>query len=267
MHGAGRLPLRPRCSIARRALLLFCFSLALLGASPGVTQEISGAEYITPTRAYPHGALGDELEWAAVRITVSRQTRNGDRIISGHLNLTYDIGAPREMVFEDIAPRLWDIDGDGSPEVVVVLSHQNFGAQLAVIAYRGGEFNYLAATPLIGTRFRWLAPVGAADLDGDGHVEVAFILTPHLSKTLQIWRYRDGAFRLVAHKAGLTNHRIGWNHIPGGLRDCGGAVELITANADWSRIVASRLESGSIQSREVAAYTGPESLNAALDCS
>ncbi len=170
------------------------------------------------------------------------------------------------MVFEDTTPRLWDIDGDGRPEVVTVLSHQKYGAQLAVIAYREGAFRYIATTPLIGQRFRWLAPVGAGDLDGDGYIEVAFVHTPHLSKTLHIWRYRDGDFSPVARKSGLTNHQIGWDHIPGGLRNCNGFPELVTANGDWSRVVASRLLNDEIKTRDVANYTGPGSLNSALNC-
>ncbi len=244
-----------------------CLWLALLSSHQVVAQTIIAADYTTPTTSYPHGALGDDIEWSTLRLTVSRQRGSDTTLFKGHLNLTYDINAPVDMVFEDTKPRLWDVDGDAKPEVVTVLSHQKFGAQLAVIAYRDGKFNYIASTPLIGQRFRWLAPVGAGDLDGDGHIEIAFVHTPHLSKTLHIWRYRDGDFSAVAQKSGLTNHKIGWDHIPGGLRDCGDVPELVTANADWSRIVASRLEGGAIRTRDVAAYSGPESLNAALTCS
>ena len=108
--------------------------------------------------------------------------------------------------------------------------------------------------------------MGAGDLDGDGYIEVAFVHTPHLSKTLHIWRYRDGNFSPVARKSGLTNHQIGWNHIPGGLRNCNGFSELVTANGDWSRVVASRLLNDEIKTRDIAGYTGPGSLNSALNC-
>lgn len=240
--------------------------LALLVAHPVAAQEISAARYVSPTLAYPHGALGDEAEWAGLRITVSRRKGAESALFQRQLDLTYEIAAPARTVFEDTEPRLWDIDGDGAPEVVVVMSHQERGAQLAVLGYRDGAFSYIAATPPIGQRFRWLAPVGAGDLDGDGHVELAYVQTPHLSKTLRIWRYRDGDFEPVARRTGLTNHRIGWDHIPGGLRECAGRPELITANADWTRIMASSLENGAIKTREIAPYRGPESLNAQLDC-
>jgi hypothetical protein len=46
----------------------------------------------------------------------------------------------------------------------------------------------LASTPWIGQRFRWLAPVAAADLDGDGAMELAYVDRPHLARTLRVWR-------------------------------------------------------------------------------
>lgn len=238
----------------------------LPGANPAAAQVITAARYVSQTDEYPHGALGDDIEWGAVQITISRQAGSEGGLFHGRADLTYEIKAPANMVFEDTSPRLWDVDGDELPEVVTVLSHRDFGAQLAVIGYRDGSFSYIAATPVIGTRFRWLAPVGAADLDGDGHIELAYVLTPHLSKTLHVWRYRDGEFNLVAQQPGLTNHKIGWDHIPGGIRDCGDVAEIVTANADWSRIVASTFSDGMIRTRDIAAYSGPDSLNAALNC-
>ncbi len=247
-------------------MLALCCWLPLLGASSAVAQSVAEARYVSPTDVYPHGALGDDLEWGAVEITVSRRKGEEGDLVSGHVDLTYRIKAPANAVFEDTMPRLWDVDGDGHPEVVVVISHQDHGAQLAVIGYDGDAFRYIATTPTIGTRFRWLAPVGAADLDGDGHVEVAFVLTPHLSKTLHIWRYRDGDFRRVAQQNGLTNHKIGWDYIPGGLRVCDGMPELVTANADWTRVMAITFQDGMIRTREIGTYTGPADLNRALDC-
>ena len=43
-----------------------------------------------------------------------------------------------------------------------------------------------AATPFIGTPRRWLAPVGVADLDGDGRAEIAYVETPHRDKVLML---------------------------------------------------------------------------------
>ena len=108
---------------------------------------------------------------------------------------------------------------------------------------RGGR---ITATPAIGQAFRWLAPLGAADLDGDGRVEIAYVDRPHLAKTLRIWRYDPTARTLneVAQAPGVSNHRIGWAHIPGGLRNCGTGPEMILADADWQSILALRLTKG-----------------------
>lgn len=266
MNGARRLLLRRLQRFARRAVLSsFCW-LPLLVASAAVAQTITGARYVSSTDIYPHGALGDDLEWGAVEIKVSRQKGEEGGLVSGDVDLTYRIEAPDNSVFEDTEPRLWDIDGDGLPEVVVVISHQDRGARLAVIGYDGDDFRYIAMTPAIGTRFRWLAPIGAADLDGDGRIEIAYIDRPHLAKTLRVWRFAQGELRQVAERPGLTNHKIGWDHIPGGVRNCGGVVEIITANADWTHVMASRFANGVISSRKIARYTGLADLNAALDC-
>ena len=70
----------------------------------------------------------------------------------------------------------------------------------------------------------------------------------------------------MAELAGLSNHRIGESDIGGGLRDCGGVPELITASGDWSRVVATRLEAGRLVSRDVGPHGGRADLTAALTC-
>lgn len=171
-------------------------------------------------------------------------------------------------VFEDIAPRLVDVTGDGVPEVIVVRSHLQHGAQLVIYAQRTdpAQLQILAATPYIGTRFRWLAPVGAADFDGDGHVEVAFVDRPHLARLLRVWRYTGESFHEIARIDGLTNHRIGEDFISGGVRDCGEGPEIIVMDADWTWIMAARLTQDQIVASRITPFEGPESVAAALDC-
>lgn len=217
------------------------------------------AYYAQPTTRYAHGVLGDAVEAGELVVdnTVSANAC-GDRIV-----------LPPDLVFEDVAPRLVDLDGDDWPEIIVVVSQQNQGAQLAVYGYAPGDYATLhkrAATPHIGTRNRWLAPIGAADLDGDGYVEIAYIDRPHLAKTLRIWRFKDGALEPVAHHQGLTNHRIGERDIGGGIRDCGDGPEMITASGDWRRVIASRLTDGEITVEDLGPHNGRASLNAALAC-
>ncbi len=78
-------------------------------AAPVEAQQIVGAEYADPTGRYPHGILGDALEWGTLVLSLS----DGRRL---------RLVLPGSRVFEDVAPRLNDVDGDGDMEAVVVES-------------------------------------------------------------------------------------------------------------------------------------------------
>lgn len=211
------------------------------------------------TTRYAHAVLGDGIE--ATRLMVSSPTStHGCGVLIARLDADH--------VFEDLAPRLHDLDGDGAPEVIVVRTHVDRGAQLAIYGDAGdGEtLRLIAATPYIGQTRRWLAPVGVADLDGDGAMEIAYIDRPHLAKTLRIWRYDAGTLREVAAASGLTNHRIGEDFISGGIRDCGAGPQIVTADADWRRVVLTTLaRDGSLSARAVADFT-PQAMANVLSC-
>lgn len=220
-----------------------------LCASPGVAQDlVLGASFAEPTLRYDHGILGDAVEYGLLQI----ETAAG----------AYDFRQPETRVFEDIAPRLWDVDGDGDAEVVVVDTDLTKGARLAIFDQTG----LLAASDFIGRTHRWLAPVGAADLDADGRVEIALIDRPHLARVLRLMRLEQGALVEVASLDGLTNHRIGDGFISGGLRDCGDGVEVIVANAEWTSVMAVRFAQGVLTARPIAAFEGPADMRDALAC-
>lgn len=223
--------------------------LAALSAAPARAQVVTGADYGDPTRRYAHGILGDAVEWGSLEM----------RLDDGR---TARIVLPPERVFEDVAPRLADLDGDGAPEVIAVETDIARGARLSVY----GPGGLIATTPYIGRTHRWLAPVGAADLDGDGRVEIAYIDRPHLAKVLRVWRFENGRLTHVADLGRLTNHRIGERDIGGGIRDCGSGPEIITADATWERVMATRLEGGRLETRPLGPHLGRRSLNAALRC-
>ncbi len=123
----------------------------------------------------------------------------------------------------------------------------------------------LAASPYIGRRHRWLAPAAIGDLDGDGHVEIAWIDRPHLAKVLRVWRYADGTFQEVAAASGLTNHAIGDAVIHGGLRDCGQGPQIVLSDAARARLLAVTFDGTSIAARDIGAFT-PQTAARAVDC-
>ena len=221
---------------------------ALLASGPAAAGIVS-ARYLEPTTRYAHGVLGDAIEYGALEMEMT----DGRRVT---------LTLPESSVFEDIAPRLADVDGDGAPEVITVESSLTRGARLAVYGVDG----LIAATPHIGRSSRWLAPLGAADLDGDGKIELAYIDRPHLAKILRIWRFDDGALVPLAERGGLTNHRIGEDFISGGIRDCGTGPEIVSADADWRRVMITTYRGGRIESREAGRFAGPESLADAVAC-
>ncbi|MEY8839995.1 FG-GAP repeat domain-containing protein [Cribrihabitans sp. XS_ASV171] len=217
-------------------------------ATPAPAETIASARFTQPTTRYAHGVLGDAVEWGALEMTLAG---GGTRTVT----------LPDTSVFEDLVPRLADLDGDGAPEVVVVETDMATGASLAVYGPRGK----IAATPHIGQPNRWLAPAGIGDLDGDGHVELAYVDRPHLARTLRIWRFAEGALTEIARIPDLTNHRIGDPFITGGLRDCDGAPELILASADWSRLIAIR-HAGGWRTRDLAPFPGRRGVESAMAC-
>lgn len=224
--------------------------LCLAGAAAGA-ETIVEATFDGPTTRYGHGILGDAVEFTELVITTedwAHRTR-------------YRITLPSDHVFEDLQPRLWDITGDGTPEVVVIETDMALGGSLAVYDQSGK----IAETPHIGRTNRWLAPIAAADLDGDGRVEVAFIDRPHLAKTLRIFEWDVAALVLEAELAGLTNHRIGEDFITGGLRVCGDTPELVTADADWSDVMVTTLRGGAVSTRSIGPFS-QSAISRALAC-
>lgn len=224
-----------------------CF--ALLCSASALQGGVKEARYSDPTTRYAHGILGDAIEFGTLEITT-----DAGKIISMLL--------PETRVFEDVAPRLYDLDFDGDNEVVVVETSIAKGARLSVY----DESGLIAATPYIGRTNRWLAPLGAADLDGDGHVEIAYIDRPHLAKTLRIWRFENGGLTHLSDQVGLTNHKIGEDFISGGIRSCNGAFEIITANANWSKIIATTYQNGKVSMETLGSFAGSVSLEKALLC-
>ena len=195
--------LRPSLLLAA-ILLVSAFAAPAEAADPlpdgGIARAegtgIAAARYVLPTIRYGHGVLGDRVEAGGIWL---RDSRGGEYVL--------ELGA--DSVFEDITPRLHDLDGDGGAEVIAIRAYLDRGASLSVIDVVGGEAQVIAETPPIGRTNRWLNPAGVADYDGDGRAEVALIKTPHIGGVLEIYELRGGTLRREAREVGYSTHAIG----------------------------------------------------------
>lgn len=239
-----------------------CLSVAaiLFGLPAGA--DILGARYVDPSSAYGHNAVtGGEYAGIAFELSGGRQLGS----------------AALDAVYEDTAPRLVDLDGDGTPEVITVISGFDSGAAMRIWDEVPSQAHpnqttmaVVAQTRPIGRRFRWLAIVGAADLDGDGRMEIAYVDRPHLAKTLRIFEITNGpeGWQLTpeANATGFTNHHIRSPEIEGGIRHCADLPEIIVASADWARIQSVTLRDGQLSATDLGPYGGADSLAQTLIC-
>ncbi len=220
-------------------------------AGSAFAEDVTTARYEEPTTRYPHGVLGDTIEHGALVM----ETADGR---------AFRVRLPEERVFEDTEPRLFDVDGDGEREVIVVESDQVMGARLSIYEPDG----LLSSNEFIGQRNRWLSPagVGAADIDGDGRVELVYVDRPHLARTLRIYEFRSGKLKLEASFQGVTNHRIGERDIAGGIRNCGDGHEIIVADGAWRTVMAIRWDGKSFDAQQVGPHRGRSSFSSAMSC-
>ena len=158
----------------------------------------------SPTLRYPHRALGSPTHAASVHALV--RSRSGAwRLVERRL--------PLHRVFEDRVPRLVDIDGDGRDEIVLIEADAVRGASLVVLGLDAGadepRLVERARSPFAGSPFRWLNPVGVADFDADGQLDLALVVTPHIGGELQLLHFRPPALVPFARALDVSNHRMG----------------------------------------------------------
>jgi hypothetical protein len=208
-------------------------------------RDIALAWFTDPTDRYQHGALGDGIEASALKVRL----RDGRELRHALVD---------DSVFEDLEPRLVDLDGDGKDEVLVVRSTPRAGAALAVFGVRDGRLALLAEAAPIGRGNRWLNPVGVADLDGDGVPEIAAVLTPHIGGTLVVYRYTGQALVERARLSGFSNHVLGSLELGMGRFmdvDGDGRPDLVLPSADRRSLRVIRLETDGL--REIATVPLP----------
>lgn len=158
--------------------------------------DIGGAWYAGRTTRYAHGILGDDIEATILRVA----TRDGQ-----YLKLTL----PETEVFEDRYPRLADLDGDGTTEIVTIRSSVTHGASVTVYGVQDDRLVLRAATEFIGRANRWLNIAGIASFRGGKGQEIAYVQTPHIGGTLFFYAYEGGKLVKVGESGGFSNHQIG----------------------------------------------------------
>ena len=153
------------------------------------------ATYTTPTKRYPHGILGDQIEASQLVVVVD--------------SIFYELQLSDEYVFEDIRPRLYDVDGDGELEFITIRSNVSKGAGIVIYKIIAEELVEYAFVPEIGIANRWLNVVAIHDLDEDGIVELVWIQTPHIGGILKVAKIESGAMEVLAETSLYSNHAIG----------------------------------------------------------
>ncbi|HLA20502.1 MAG TPA: VCBS repeat-containing protein [Pseudolabrys sp.] len=159
-------------------------------------RDIARAWLAEPTTRYDHGILGDTTE-------------AGSLVIEARDGKLHTVRLKDDAVFEDLEPRLADLDGDGHDEIVLVKSYLKRGSSLAVIAARNGKYDIVAETPPIGRPKTWLNPAGIADFNDDGKTDIALVRMPHAVGNLELWTWVDKRLRKTGELADTTNHIAG----------------------------------------------------------
>jgi hypothetical protein len=169
----------------------------MLTAPASPLGDIEAAWYAQPTSRYRHGALGDTIEGGALIVR-----------LKGGVKLTYRL--PETEVFEDIAPRIADLDNDGLSEIVTIVSSFKGGASIVIYRVTGGEaLLEKAATPHLGAAETWLNIAGIERFFGTQTPEIAFVARPHKDGQLGFLKFIRGRLRLVTTKDGFSNHVFG----------------------------------------------------------
>ena len=204
-------PSSANCGVTSREVtppLAAAQRLAGSTVSPG-QKNIAWAWLGSPTARYPHTALGSRFHAGSLHVLLAGKSSVGTS--SAPVEVVYRL--PIHRVFEDLQVRLVDLDEDGRDEMVVIESDALRGASVVVLGLSGPPdaqtLTELARSPFAGSTFRWLNPVGFADFDGDGKLDIAAVITPHIGGELTLYHYRPPLLVPYAKAMDTSNHLMG----------------------------------------------------------
>lgn len=189
-----------------------------------VSGDIRQAWFARPTRRYAHGVLGDAVE-AGSLVAVSVSGRRVEAVL------------PDDQVFEDITPRIADLDGDGTNEVIAIRSSVAGGAAVAIYGLVNGALQLRGAGTENGRPNRWLNVAGFLPR-ADGGLTLYGVRTPHIGGRLFSLDFRNGT---VSEHNGIatdvSNHIIGSRELRMSATGMfGGRLELVLPSQDRRRL-------------------------------
>lgn len=165
-------------------------------ATAGGNATIRQAWYSKPTGRYGHAVLGDTIEGGSLVVVTNRGVK-----------LKYRLHETE--VFEDITPRLADLDGDGKTEVITIQANLLAGAAIAIYQVNNNTLVRAARSKYIGQAFRWLNIAGISNYTGNRTPEIAIVVTPHIGGRLDLYKFHGGRLLRLMSKQGFSNHFIG----------------------------------------------------------
>ncbi len=225
----------------------------MLAASARHCSGVARAWYSEPTSRYRHGALGDTIEGGALTA----------RLAGG---LTTVLKLPETEVFEDIAPRIADLDGDGKCEIVTILSSLSGGGSIVVFGLEGTKLVRKATGARQNRSHRWLNIAGIGRYAGGaGPVQIAYVATPHIGGTLGLLRYSGGRLTQLGSASGFSNHAFGSRELRLAASadvDGDGRLELALPSAD--RRALRIMTFGGGRPKEIARIALPSAIDKAI---
>jgi hypothetical protein len=193
-----------------------------------------------PTDRYPHGALGDKIEWSQLVVSSEEPSFSGD---------VFEL--PDDEVFEGLFPLIADLDGDGQQEIITTVSDPSNGARLVAFRLESDKLVKIAESEPVGTGFRWLHQIAVAPFGPAGEIEIAVVETPHVGGIAKFYKLDGDKLVLTASEAGgYMSHLNGSRNLDqavAGDFDGDGSVELLVPSRDQQTLIALRRVGDSIE--------------------